>query len=78
MEKNEKYSKTHASSLIQRVVKFCLHSDLSIWMWVYKRKPQVGVIPAPKGKEIRALSCLNNLPTAIKREEEEEVLMYVS
>lgn len=33
-----KSNKTHASSLIEWVVKFCLHSDLSVWMRVYKRK----------------------------------------
>lgn len=39
---------THSSGLIERVVKLCLHSDLSVRVGVDERQSQVGVISTPK------------------------------
>lgn len=39
---------THACRLVERVVKLCLHSDLSVRVGVDERKPQVGVVSTSK------------------------------
>lgn len=42
---------THACRLVERVVKLCLHSDLSVRVGVDERKPQVGVVSTSETRE---------------------------
>lgn len=63
---------TYSSSLVKRVVKFCLHSDLSVRVGIDKREPQIGVVSAPVEQNeekphikdsILTLSCLPSCST---------------
>lgn len=46
---------THACRLVERVVKLCLHSDLSVRVGVDERKPQVGVVSTSKRENKNAV-----------------------
>lgn len=43
---------THASCLIEWVVKLRLHSDLSVRVGVDEGEPQIGVISAPEEQDV--------------------------
>lgn len=51
---------THACRLVERVVKLCLHRDLSVRVGVDEGKPQVGVVPTAKPEKKSSVAQSRN------------------